>query len=151
MSLPTHDEIRETISRSGCDLFAFFGGGTSVDPDPGDQCFIHSISHQDTELLALNIRRDDTPAVAGLITNLINRWESRPVKPGEHLLATGSSLMLTVTKPDDAHLDQIMDEALHSAVTYRGNKNFSVLMLFPVRRLTDEEVRQIETAHSTQG
>lgn len=145
MSLPTREEIRETIDQSGCDLFAFF----EADKDPGqeDRCYIHSISHQDTELLAMNIRRSDTPAIAGLITTLMSRWKSQPVQPGETCLAIGCNLMLTVVKPDDAYLDQIMDETVRSAVAYRGNKDFSVLILVPVRQLTDEEVKRVTALH----
>jgi len=146
MSLPAQDEIRETINRSGCDLFAFFQGGANADPDPDDQCFIHSISHRDTELLAVDIRRDDAPGVSGLITDLMKNWDSAPVRPGETCLTLGGNLMLQVVEPHEKFLDEIMNKAVRAAVDYRGSTDFSVLLLIPIRRLTDEEVEEIRAA-----
>lgn len=141
MSLPTHNEIRETINNSGCDLFAFYEDTAGADPD--DQCFIHSISHRDTELLAVDIRREDAPAVSGLMTKLMKNWGSQPLKSGETCLAAGCNLMLSVVEPPEKLLDEIMGKAVRAAVDYRGNKDFSVLVLIPARRLTDEEVEEI--------
>jgi hypothetical protein len=146
LSLPTHNEIRETINRSGCDLFAFYENVAGTDPDPEDQCFIHSVSHRDTELLAVDILRDDAPAVSGMMTSLINGWESHPLKPGETCLAAGCNLMLSVVEPPKKLLDEILGKAVRAAVDYRGNKDFSVLILVPARRLTDEEVERITTS-----
>lgn len=81
----TENEIRETIDRSGCDLFAFFQGDAGSTPKPDDECFIHSI----------------------------------------------------------------MEKAAHATVDYRGNKDFSVLVLVPARRLTDEEIEEIEEIEAT--
>jgi hypothetical protein len=145
LTLPTHDEIREKIDRSGCDLFAFFQDNMDSEPTPDDTCFIHSISHRDTELLAVDIRRADAPAVSGLITKLMKNWESQRVKPAEACLAMGCNLMLQVVEPPAKFLDEIMDNAVRAAVEYRGNKDFSVLMLVPARRLTDREAKEIGT------
>jgi hypothetical protein len=146
LSSPTHDEIRETIGRSGCDLFAFFQGNAGAASGPDDECFIHSISHRKTELLAVNIRRADAPAVSGLMTSLMNRWDSHPVKAGETCLAAGCNLMLQVVEAHPKFLVEIMDKAVRAAVEYRGNKDFSVLILVPARRLSDEEVANIRSA-----
>ena len=146
MTVPTHDEIRKTINRSGCDLFAFFQRDDSADAEPDDRCFIHSISHHDTELLAVDVRRADAPAVSGLMTRLMSNWESKPVKPGETCLAKGCNLMFSVVEPPDKLLDEIMDKAVRAAVDYRGNRDFSVLILIPARELTDREVEEIASA-----
>jgi hypothetical protein len=146
LTLPTHNEIRETIDRNGCDLFAFFQSKAGADEAPDDQCFIHSISHRDTELLAVDIRRADAPAVSGLMTSLMNHWESKPAKAGETCLAKGCNLMLSVVEPPETLLDEIMDKTVRAAVDYRGNKDFSVLILVPARRLTDKEFEEIAAA-----
>jgi hypothetical protein len=143
LTLPTHDEIREKIDRSGCDLFAFFQDGRGADPTPDDICFIHSISHRDTELLAVDIRRADVPAVSGLMTKLMKNWESQQIKPAEACLAMGCNLMLQAVEPPPKFLDEIMDNAVSAAVEYRGNRDFSVLMLVPARRLTDRDLGEI--------
>jgi len=143
--IPARDEIRETIERTGCDLFAFFEGEAAADPKPDDQCFIHSISHRDIELLAMNIRRDEAASVSGLMTKLMSNWESNPLKPGETCLAMGCNLMLQVVEPHEKFRDKIMDNMLRAAVDYRDNKDFSILILFPARRLTDSEVEEIST------
>lgn len=116
MTFPTHEQIREKIDRSGCDLFAFFQEHPSGDPSSDDQCFIHSISHRDTELLAVDIRRADAPALSGLMTKLMKNWESKPVKPGETCLAKGCNLMLSVVESPAKLLDEIMSTAVRAAV-----------------------------------
>jgi len=146
LTFPTHEEIRQKIDRSGCDLFAFFQENPSGDPTPEDQCFIHSISHRDTELLAVDIRRADAPAVSGLMTKVMKNWESKPVKAGEACLAKGCNLMLSVVEPPGRLHEEIMEETVRAAVDYRGNKDFSVLILVPARRLTDKQVEEIATA-----
>ena len=146
MTAVRKNEIREKIDRFGCDLFAFFEGDAGSNPNPDDECFIHSISHRDTELLAMNIRRADVPAVGGLLTRLMNRWESEPLEPGQTCLAMGCNLMLQVVETPAKFLDEIMDKAVRAAVDYRGNKDFSVVILVPARRLTDDEVQEITTA-----
>ena len=143
LTLPTQNEIREAIDRSGCDVLAFFRSEADADPKPDDQCFLHSISHRDVELLAVDIRREDAPAVSGLVTNLVNHWETKPVKAGDTCLAKGCNLMLSVVEPPGKLLNEIMDKALRAAVAYRGNKDFSVLVLVPARRLTDTEIEEV--------
>jgi hypothetical protein len=127
-------------------LFAFFQDDPGADPAPDDQCLIHSVSHRDTELLAVDIRRADAPAVSGLMTKLMKNWEFKPAKAGETCLAKGCNLMLSVVEPPRKLLDEIMETAVRAAVEYRGNKDFSVLILIPARRLTDKEVEEIATA-----
>jgi len=143
--MPTKVEIREVIDRKGCDLFAFFERDAGADPQSNDRCFIHSISNRDTELLAVDIRREDASAVSGLMTSLLSSWESKPVRPGETCLAMGCNLMVRVIEAPAEILDEIMHNVLSAAVDYRGNKDFSVLILVPARRLTDREVGEIAT------
>lgn len=147
MTLPTHDEIREKIDLSGCDLFAFFQDDRDADQTPDDICFIHTISHRDTELLAVDIRRADVPAVSGLMTKLMKNWESHRVKPAEAFLAKGCGLMLQAVEPPPKFLEEIMEKAVRAAVEYHGNRDFSVLMLVPARRLTDRELGEISAGN----
>jgi hypothetical protein len=129
-------------------LFAYFEGDANADPRPDDQCYIHSVSHRDTELLAVDIRRADAPAVSGLMTRLMKNWESKPAKAGETCLAKDCNLMLSVVEPPAKLLDEIMDTAVRATVDYRGDKDFAVLILIPARRLTDAEVYEIARARS---
>jgi hypothetical protein len=77
------------------------------------------------------------------MTKLMKNWEFTPAKAGETCLAKNCNLMLSVIEPPKKLLDEIMDTAVRAAVDYRGNKDFSVLILIPARRLTDKEVEEI--------
>ncbi len=68
------------------------------------------------------------------------------MKAGEACLAKGCNLMLSVVEPPGRLREEIMEETVRAGVEYHGNKDFSVLILVPARRLTDKEVEVIATS-----